>query len=44
MGGTCSPHKAENQKDKNYFEGLGVEGRIIVKWILKNKIRMCRLN
>lgn len=43
MGGTCSPHETENQKDKNYFESLGVEGRTILKWILKNKIRRCRL-
>lgn len=41
MGETCSPHETENQKDKNYFEGLDVEGRIILKWILNNKIRRC---
>jgi len=29
---------------RDHLEDLGVDGRIILRWILKNKLRGCRLS
>lgn len=30
-------------KHKDHLKNLGVDGSIILKWILKNRMRWCRL-
>jgi len=35
---------SENLKGRYYLEDLGIDGRIILEWILGNKVGMCGLN
>jgi len=32
---------SENLKGRDHLEGVGVDGRIILKWILGNRVGVC---
>jgi hypothetical protein len=50
MGEACSIYRRQmyaefwqgNLKKRDHFEGFGVEGRIILKWILNKQGQLCR--
>jgi hypothetical protein len=49
MGGACSTHRrdekcVQNPKGREHSEDIGIDGRIVLEWILGKRVGKCGLD